>query len=107
MARTACSGDDEGFDIQIQFHSLDEDLEYVGEDANPCRHHQFQIMHPAIFPEFGIVAGILPVDDPSNRGAFNHNVAREKVAMGQVDFCVCGKTTEQDIHILFSTEVEE
>jgi hypothetical protein len=43
--------------------------EYAGEDACPCRCHPSRIMHPAILPELGVIAGSLPVDDSSNPGA--------------------------------------
>jgi hypothetical protein len=78
--------------------------EYAGEDVSPCRGHQSLIMHPAILPEFGVIAGSLPVDDSCN---LDENVVRKEVAVSEVDPCIRGEVSEQLLNELRSTDVKE
>ena len=59
--------------------------ENASEDVSPCRGHQSRLMHPAILPELGVIAGSLPVNDGCNLGAVDENIVRKEVTMSEVD----------------------
>ena len=81
--------------------------EYAGEDVPPCRRHQSQIMHPAIFPELGVISSSLPVDDSCNLGGVDENVVRKEVAVSEVDLCIRREAAEQLLDVLGPAEFKE
>ena len=80
--------------------------EYPSEDVSPSRGHQSRIMHPAILPEFGVIARSLPVDDGCYLGAIDENVVRKEVAMSEMNLCVRREMAEQLFDVLESTDVK-